>query len=123
MVVMHKEVISALMLLAAINSPVMAEDVCRGGVPGDTYQWAIALCEVRSGTDDFESPAVQACLNRISRDDKIHPKSGSNCALNTTYKKEWCKQFVEIGRFSSIGVCLKSEEATPMSVRNGYVGS
>jgi hypothetical protein len=101
---------------------VYAGNRCSVGTRGDTFQWAIALCEVRSGTDDYESPEVQACLRRLASHDKINPKSGINCKLNVRYKKDWCKPFVDMGKQPTIDACVRSEQAVPGNVRNGFVG-
>jgi hypothetical protein len=94
----------------------------RGGAAGDTMQWAIALCEVRVGTDDYEAPGVQACLKHLISRDKIKRQPYINCALNRHYKKEWCSQFVRLGLEPTVAACVESERAIPKNVQKGYVG-
>jgi hypothetical protein len=119
---MYKITTTLVALLAIIPLFAHADDKCPNYVSGATIDWAIAVCEVRSETDDFESPAVQDCLRRIVIEDKIKNTSPENCKLNTRYKKEWCAHFVEYRKNSTMPECMESQSSIPKNVLNGGVG-
>lgn len=122
LIVMLKRAAIAFVLLISFVHIVYADNPCAAGVDGDTFQWAVALCEAQSGTDDYESPEVQTCLRQLASRDKINPKFGINCKLNVRYKRDWCRPFVDIGKQPSIDTCVRSVQAVPRNVRNGFVG-
>jgi hypothetical protein len=109
-------------LLVFTGTLTHAEGICPRGLSGHTLQWAIAVCEVRTGTDDYESERVQTCLDQLRTKGKFKSQPYTDCKLNARYKKEWCRSFVEVDREKSVSACMSSEHAAPQNVRNGYVG-
>jgi hypothetical protein len=121
--VMHKKrTLLSFALIVSFNPFAIAQNSCEAGTAGDTMQWAIALCEVRAETDDFESPCVQACLKRLISRDHIKNQPYVNCKLNLRYKTEWCGNVVRLGAESTVAACVGSRQAIPRNVHQGHVG-
>jgi hypothetical protein len=112
----------AALTTASIAGSADAKPVCPANIAGNTFHWAIALCAVQAETDDYDSPDVQQCIERLMIRDKIKVWPDSNCKLNARYKREWCRQLVKSGVEHTVSTCTNSLYAIPRNVRKGYVG-
>jgi hypothetical protein len=111
-----------LFFFAGLVAPALiapAQAACPAHVPGDTVHWVMAVCALRAETDDFESPAVQKCMTRQFKKDKVSTKSPPDCTLNVKYKKEWCQSLVDGKHQKSVEGCMKSLKTVPEVVKNG----
>lgn len=95
-----------------------SDTMCPANITGKTQHWAIAVCELRASTDDFENDKVQKCISVLIKTDKIDMNKEPVCALNTKYKTELCKYSVEEKYEKSISECLQSTKNIPEVVLN-----
>jgi hypothetical protein len=104
-----------------INFSAFGNDDCPSHIRGDTIHWVVAVCEQRSETDDFESPAVQDCLADTIAKDNLDEIGKHNCKLNARYKREWCSVSGDATDEAS-AKCFVSPTLLPRVVVEGGVG-
>ncbi len=106
-----------LVLLSVILSwPALSLAACPANLAGKTAHWAVAVCEARTGTDDFESPAVQSCITAALADHKIDANRPPDCSNNKSLKKEWCEYLANNGSRINATECMKSTKTIPRVV-------
>ncbi len=88
---------------------------CPANLAGATYDWATAVCILRTGII-VESPQLRACVEKLAATDKIPKTPQQNCSLNERYKTEWCALAVKDGVERSISECVKSKTSGPDGV-------
>lgn len=115
--------ISIVLVAMLAASPLHARAACPPNITGDTIFWVIALCQARAETDDFESPAVQDCIENIASRNQAVRQPSTDCKSNAVYKRAWCETMVKNGVEPSVSECVKSSTAIPPVVRNGQVGN
>lgn len=112
--------------LAICGMTVAAASATGAGCPkataGATMNWAGVVCESRAETDDFFSPAVQACLKRLVDDDHIQPSPSENCRLNKKLKGQLCTTWIKLGAEKTMQACMKSSTNVPREVSAGVGG-
>lgn len=100
-------------------TPVVCASACPDYLAGETFDWATVVCEVRNGTDDYLSPAMQSCVKRLVKRDGIGKTPYQNCELNLRYKREWCAYLVKYGGEKSVAQCIKSTRSIPKDISDG----
>lgn len=88
---------------------------CPANLAGTTYDWATAVCILRTGVI-VESPQLRTCVEKLAAKDKVRNAPYQNCALNKRYKGEWCAFAVKDGVEKSISECIKSKASGPEGV-------
>lgn len=88
---------------------------CPANLAGATYDWATAVCILRTGVI-VESSQLRTCVDELAEKDKVQKAPYQNCALNERYKAEWCTFAVTDGVEKSISECIKSKTAGPEGV-------
>lgn len=104
-----------------ISFSVLGNDDCPSNIRGETIHWVVAVCEKRSETDDFESPAVQQCLADTMAKGKLEKIGKQNCELNARYKREWCSVPGD-ATDEAASQCFASPTLLPRVVVDGGVG-
>ena len=114
--------IAQALLAAALLVMAQRGLACNKNIDGSTLHWALALCATQQQTDDYDGPAVQACLDKLIKHDGIKADS-ENCRLNARYKKAWCAELAKTESVKSAAACFRSAETRPRNVIQGHIGA
>jgi hypothetical protein len=88
---------------------------CPTNLAGATYDWATAICILRTGVI-VDSPKLRTCVDKLAARDKFSGAPYQNCMLNERYKAEWCAIAVKEGFEKSISECVRSNTSGPEGV-------